>query len=250
MYIHKKTALILGASKGIGLACAKAFVKEGIRVVAISRTPGGLPNLENVVHYPCDLSNHKKLKNTIEKIRAKENISIIVNNAGGPPTGDALSSETSKFETAFKTHLLAYQIAVQSFTPAMKSNKFGKIINIISVTAKVPIKNLCVSNALRGAVLNWSKTLSIELAPFNINVNNVLPGYTKTERLKEVIASCSEEKGTSPESFSKLLIDEIPMGRFGRPEEIASTVYFLASNNSSFINGASIPVDGGWMPCA
>jgi len=138
---------------------------------------------------------------------------------------------------------------VKAILPQLKRNGGGRIVNIISVTARIPLENMGVSNTLRGAMLNWSKTLSKELGKFNITVNNVLPGYTETERLLEVIAGVSAKQRISTDDYSKILISQIPLGRFGRPEEIGAVASFLLSDEASFVTGISIPVDGGWTPC-
>ena len=147
--------------------------------------------------------------------------------------------------SAFKQHVLSAQVATQLAINSMKKKQFGRIINIISTSVKQPIPGLGVSNTIRGAVANWSKTLASELGPFNITVNNILPGATKTSRLNDLIEKKSVFSGESAENVSKKMITEIPLGRFGEPKELAYLVTFLCSNYANYINGINIPIDGG-----
>ncbi len=242
--------LITGGSKGIGRACIGLFLKANKKIINISRTPGDISNIPNVYHFSCDLKDAPTLLSILSKIKKTYNITTIVNNCGGPPTGPYSSVSNEDFHNAFSAHLLAFHTIVKEISPIMVEKKSGKIINIISVTARIPLQNFCVSNSLRGAILNWAKTLSKELGQHSICINSVLPGYTDTERLNEVLDSGSKSKNIPVSELKESLISQIPMGRFGKPEEIAEVVYFLSSEKASFINGASIPVDGGWTPCS
>lgn len=173
----------------------------------------------------------------------------VFNNSSGPATGSIEESCNEDYLKAFESHLFTSNEIVQAVTPQMKKNGGGRVVNIISVTARIPLENMVVSNTLRGAMLNWSKTLSKEMAKHNITVNNVLPGYTLTERLEEVISGVSSNLNITKDEYANKIISQIPMGRFGKPEEIGAVVAFLLSDEASFITGASIPVDGGWTPC-
>ncbi len=250
----KKTIVVCGGSKGIGAATVRILLDRGYRVICISRTHGELEALltknNELVHLPCDLSleiERKKISNILSR---ESNIIGLVNNASGPTTGPILNTTQLDFQKAFETHLFAANDLAQAVIPLMVAKGFGRIVNIISVTAKIPLENMGVSNTLRGAMLNWSKTLSKELGKNNITVNNVLPGYTETERLIEVINDVSKKMNLSTNEYSQRIINQVPLGRFGKSEEIASVVSFLLSDEASFITGASIPVDGGWTPCA
>ena len=168
-----------------------------------------------------------------------------MNNTGGPPAGKAIDATIEDYYTAFRSHLLCNQILTQAVVPGMKNEKFGRIINIISTSVKTPIKGLGVSNTIRGAVANWSKTLSVELAPFGITVNNVLPGATMTRRLETVLSEKAAQTGKSVEVLKQEMISEIPAGRISEPHEVAVAVVFLASPAAGYINGINVPVDGG-----
>jgi len=169
----------------------------------------------------------------------------LVNNTGGPPAGQAIDSSPDDFLKAFSSHLLCNQILVQALVPGMKKEKYGRIINIISTSVKIPLKGLGVSNTTRGAVANWSKTLSLELAAFGITVNNILPGATMTGRLKAIIQGKADKTGKTFDEVKAEMIAEIPAGRISEPHEVAAAVAFLASPAAGYINGINVPVDGG-----
>ena len=171
-------------------------------------------------------------------------IQILINNSGGPPSGPLLEAQPHDFQKAFLRHVLASQTLVQLLLEGMKSSNYGRIINIISTSVKEPIPGLGVSNTIRGAMASWSKTLSKELPP-EITVNNVLPGFTNTERLTELKKTLSEQKGISQEEVEKAWLSTVPEGRLAEPSELGQVVAFLSSPAASFVRGTSIPVDGG-----
>lgn len=249
----KKTVVVCGGSKGIGAATVRMLLSKGIRVISVSRSNGELEGIiginEDLIHLECDLSNSAARKRISIMLQSEENIWGLVNNASGPSTGPMIDSNQQDYQKAFETHLFAANDFVQALLPGMINMRNGRIVNIISVTAKIPLENMCVSNTLRGAMLNWSKTLSKEMGKYNITVNNVLPGYTETDRLIEVINGISQKLDISKEEYSQKILTQVPLGRFGRPEEISSVVNFLLSEEASFVSGVSIPVDGGWTPC-
>ena len=174
---------------------------------------------------------------------------ILVNNTGGPAGGQAIDAEVNEFTSAFNNHLICNHNLVQCVVEGMKSEGYGRIINIISTSVKQPLPNLGVSNTIRGAVANWAKTLANELGQFNITVNNVLPGATDTVRLKSIIETKAEKTGQSIDSIGEVMANQSPMKRIAKPEEIANAVAFLASPAASYINGINVPVDGGRTSC-
>lgn len=247
-----KTVLVCGGSKGIGAATTKKLLKDGFKVICLSRTIGELEEFKRNDSFQfinVDLSSKSERRRAIESIDSIENIWGVVNNSAGPGTGAIENCVEMDYISSFESHLFSANDFVKFAIPKMHKNGEGRIVNIISVTAKVPLENMAVSNTLRGAMVNWSKTLSKELARFNIKVNNVLPGYTQTQRLLEVIQSAASSKNITSLDYEKKLLEQIPLKRFGHPEEIGNVVSFLMSADASYINGASIPVDGGWTVC-
>ena len=185
------------------------------------------------------------LKETIIEATHLTSYHILINNTGGPKGGPIFSAEVNEFTQAFSNHLVCNQILVQNVVPGMKEAGYGRIINIISTSVKQPIDGLGVSNTIRGAVASWSKTLANELGPFGITVNNVLPGFTATDRLEDIIGNAAKRFGGSEEEASKFMKNLVPARRFAEPSEIANAVAFLASEAASYINGINLPVDGG-----
>ena len=179
-----------------------------------------------------------------EKIKTKT-VDIVVNNTGGPPGGPLLEASIEDLQKAYDLHVKSSQIIAKNLVPKMKKKKWGRIINIISTSVKQPIPNLGVSNTIRGAMGNWSKTLATELGSFGITVNNILPGATETERLSELINKKAEKNNLAIEDVTQRMRKEIPSGRFANPNEIAFGACFLASDKASYINGVNLVIDGG-----
>lgn len=257
--LSNKNAVVCGSTQGIGRAIALQFAACGANVVLVARNEDSLRKVlrelpaskkQNHNFIVADFSEPDSLKEKIDNfVSEHQPVHILVNNTGGPKGGEILLADVSEFENAFRNHLICNQIMVQALWQGMKKEKYGRIINIISTSVKQPIKNLGVSNTIRAAVANWSKTLSVELAPYGITVNNILPGATKTERLFSLFETRAKVSGKSVEEISKEWLVEIPAGRFAEPEEPAFAAAFLASPLASYINGINIPVDGGRLNC-
>lgn len=253
--LKDKYAIVCGSTQGIGLAVAVELANLGGNIILIARNESKLKEVvmsldksKGQAHsYLCaDFSEHEQLKNVLTAyIKDSSQIDILVNNTGGPPAGQAIDATTDDFLTAFKQHLICNQILVQAVVPLMKKRAYGRIINIISTSVKMPIPGLGVSNTIRGAVANWSKTLSIELAPFGITVNNVLPGLTETGRLQSLIKNKAASGRIQEEEVRQAMLEEIPAGHFAAPQDLATAVAFLASPDAKYINGINLPVDGG-----
>ena len=248
-----KTALVCGSSQGIGLAIAQELSKLGAVCILVARNETSLKKAlatldvsKGQAHdfYTADFANLNEVKQMAAKLPEKE-IQILINNTGGPPAGAIVDASPEDFLSAFTQHLVCNQIITQSVLPAMKKSGYGRIINIISTSVKIPLKNLGVSNTTRGAVASWAKTMSNELGQFNITVNNILPGFTNTGRLESLIQTTAKKQSASIDDVGKQMQAEVPMKRFGQPEEIAALAAFLASPAASYITGTSIPVDGG-----
>lgn len=247
-----KRAIVCGSTQGIGKASAIELALLGANVTLIARdeeklkavikelNPTGQHN-----YVVADFASPETLKQKITEFAAKNAIHILINNTGGPPGGQAIDAQPEDFVKAFSNHLLCNQILVQAVVPSMKKEKFGRIINIISTSVKIPIRGLGVSNTIRGAVANWSKTLSLELAFFGITVNNILPGATMTGRLKSIINTNAQKNDKTFDEAKLDMIKEIPAGRISEAYEVAAAVAFLASPAAGYINGVNIPVDGG-----
>ncbi len=248
-----KTALVGGSTQGIGLATAKLLAAKGCKLVLLARNEEKLQAIIDTLgqshqYIVCDQSNIDSVHAACFKLSTLP-IDIVINNTGGPAAGPANAASFTEYIQAFQQHLIANQLILQAVLPHMKANNFGRIINIISTSVKQPLKGLGVSNTIRGAVASWSKTLATELGPFGITANNILPGATSTERLSTIIDNKSEKQGIQKADIEKEMLEEIPLKRFAKPEEIAEAVSFLASNAASYINGINLPVDGGRTLC-
>lgn len=255
-------ALVGGSSKGIGRSTAQLLCDAGAHITLVGRNEVKL--MEELVnlnltsnpfqqhdYLAVDYANPDRVRSAMQKLMKKngKQYHILVNNTGGPAAGPAHLASEDSFLEAFQQHLITNQVMVSLLLEGMKKNNYGRIINVISTSVKQPIPNLGVSNTIRGAVANWAKTLSIELAPFNITVNNVLPGATETDRLSEIISNKSKKMEVEEETVKAEMLHEIPMKRFAKPEEVAAAILFLASPQAAYINGINLPVDGGRTAC-
>lgn len=254
---HKK-ALICGSSQGIGFAIAKELALLGADCTLMARNEASLKmaltyldttHQQQHQYLVADFSNTENVRNAITTFAQKNAIEILVNNTGGPPSGQIADATEEAFLQAFNQHLICNHILVKALLPAMKEKGYGRIINVISTSVKMPLPNLGVSNTIRGAVASWSKTLANEVGTFNITVNNVLPGATKTQRLESILKNNAAKKNVPENVIEEEMLSHIPMKRFGLPEEIAAVAAFLATPAASYVNGVSIAVDGGRTGC-
>lgn len=257
--LENKNALVCGSTQGIGKAAAIELAKLGANVILLARnekslkeTLSDLDKSKNQKHtYLCaDFSNSSELKSILNNyLQNNTVIHILINNTGGPPAGPISSANTEEFIMAFNNHLICNHILAQAILPGMKSEKYGRIINVISTSVKQPLPGLGVSNTIRAAVANWAKTLATEVASFGITVNNVLPGATNTHRLQSIFENKSKKTGKSIEDIKLEMLHEIPAKRFAEPNEIANAIAFLASPAAAYITGINVPVDGGRTSC-
>lgn len=249
-----KHAIVCGSTQGIGKAAALELALLGASVTLVARDEQKLKHVWGELHHSghqfhhhlaVDFSHPDEVRKKISEYMQKHAVHILVNNTGGPPGGTAIDAKPEEFLSAFNSHLICNQIITQAVVPSMKQEKYGRIINIISTSVKIPIRGLGVSNTIRGAVANWAKTLSLELAPYGITVNNVLPGATQTARLDWLIKSKAEKSGKTEDEIRNEMTAEIPAGRIGNASEVAAAIAFLASPAAGYINGINLPVDGG-----
>lgn len=251
--------MVAGSTQGIGWASALALAAEGVSVTLLARNKDALmkclaelPVVGSAQHaiLAADFNDPSALKEILgNHLQTFSGYHILVNNTGGPAGGPILEAGIDEFRNTFNQHLICNHLLTTALVPFMKQEGFGRIINIISTSVKQPLKGLGVSNTIRAAVANWSKTLSAEVAPFGITVNNVLPGATATARLSGLIEAKSIKTGKTKTALEQEMLHEIPAGRFAQPEEIAAAVVFLASVPAAYINGINVPVDGGRTSC-
>lgn len=251
-----KVALVAGGSMGLGRATALELSREGAKVAIgalddphlneaadlVRRETGG-----EVLALAADVSDPEQAKGFVRKAIAHfGTVDVLVNNAGGPPSADFLDIDEALWEKGFRLNLLSTILMTREAVPVMKANGWGRIINMTSISVKQPIDGLILSNTVRMGVIGLAKTLSTELAPFNITVNSVCPGYTLTDRVRNLAKAIAEKEGTTAEAVIGRWEASIPMKRLGTPEEFAALVAFLASERSGYITGAAIQIDGGW----
>jgi 3-oxoacyl-[acyl-carrier protein] reductase len=259
--LKNKVALILAASKGLGMACAQAFYREGTNVIICSRSKENLIRAKELIEkhgsshdsnvilpIVTDLRFEDQISDLIEEtIRQFGRLDILVHNAGGPPSAPIEKISKQDWKNSIDLNLLSFIRIAYEIIPFMQKQKFGRIIAITSVSVKQPLNNLVLSNTTRLGVVGFAKTLANEYAKDNILVNVVCPGPTLTDRMKELIASTVQATKKTEEEVMKNWTEQIPLGRLGKPEELANLVIFLASEKASYITGTTIQVDGGFV---
>jgi len=249
-------ALVCGGSEGIGRAAAIELAQLGADVTLLARREAALR--EAVAALPAndpqrhgflvaDVSQAQALGDAVSALAATRSVHILVNNTGGPPGGAAHAAGIDAYLDAFNKHLVANHTLLQAVLPGMRAAHWGRIVNVISTSVYEPIPNLGVSNTIRGAVASWAKTLSRELGADGITVNNVLPGYTRTQRLDQILADRSQASGKPQDEIAKGMLASVPVGRFAEAGEIGGVIAFLCTDASAYVNGQSLAVDGGRM---
>jgi 3-oxoacyl-[acyl-carrier protein] reductase len=252
--LQGKYALICGSSQGIGLAIAQELALLGATCTLFARNEAalqkavtGLDSSQAQQHgyLVADFHKPEEVKRAVTQHLTQQPVHILINNTGGPAPGTVLEATEDAFVQAFNQHLVVNQLLVQAVVPSMKQAAYGRIINIISTSIRIPITNLAVSGTVRGAVAMWSKLLANEVGQYNITVNNILPGYTKTQRLSSLIQNNAQKRGVDNSVIEQEMVKDIPMKRFGDAAELGAVAAFLASPAASYVNGVSIAVDGG-----
>ena len=257
--LTNKTALVCGASQGLGLATAKELALLGATVIIASRNEDKLKEAlkelstsagQKHSYVVMDLSNSEDAAAKVKAIVEKgTTLHILVNNAGGPPSGPMIDTSAKDLEQAFKTHVISSQLLVQTVLPEMKAAGYGRIVNILSTSVKQPINGLGISNSIRAAVANWAKTLANEIGSNGITINNVLPGFTNTDRLEYLFEKQAKDQQVDKHIILERTIAGIPAKRLGTPAEFGAVVAFLCSPAAAYINGVNLPVDGGRTGC-
>ncbi|HEX7324107.1 MAG TPA: SDR family oxidoreductase [Rhodanobacteraceae bacterium] len=248
-------ALVCGASQGIGRACAIELARLGADVTVLARradvlrqVAAALPQVhagQSHDSIATDSGDTGALRATVTALAGTHPIHILVNNSGGPAPGPVHGAAVDNFIAACRQHLVANHVLAECVIPGMQAAGHGRIVNIISTSVKEPIPGLGVSNATRWAVAGWAKTLARELGPFGITVNNVLPGYTRTPRIEQIVAARAQKSGAGLDATQRAMLTDVPVARFAEPSEIAAAVAFLCSPAAAYITGINLPVDGG-----
>lgn len=252
-----KVAFVAAASRGLGRAVAEELAAEGASLVLCARSAETLRIVSEqiaktsgvpVFHIVADVSNAKDVERAVQAgVEKFGRIDVLITNAGGPPAGRFENLSREMWEAASCLTLYSVLELTRAVLPGMKERNWGRILNITSIAVKQPVENLMLSNSLRAAVTGFARTLANEVAVYGITVNNILPGYTRTDRVKDLTQAAAEREGVSPAAVNAKWEAEIPMKRLGEPGEFAALAAFLVSERASYITGTSIPVDGGWI---
>jgi 3-oxoacyl-[acyl-carrier protein] reductase len=255
--IEGRVAVVAGSSQGLGRAIADALAAEGVRLVVNSRSADKLARVRDeivdatgaeVIAVPCDLTDPDGADQLVSGAEeAFGQVDILVTNTGGPPAGMFEDHSAETWRRAIAQNFESVVNLVRAALPGMKERQWGRIVNVTSISVKQPVAGLILSNSLRAGVTGFAKTISNEVAPYNVTVNNVLPGYTRTERLVHLAEANSEREGQTIEEVYEGWATEIPMGRLGEPPELGAVTAFLCSEQASYVTGQSIAVDGGWI---
>ena len=252
-----KVALVAASSQGLGYATAHELAAEGASLIICSRTQASIDRAAesiraetgaDVLAVAADVSLTSDIEHLVTSgVDRFGKIDILFTNSGGPPAGPFESTTSESWDAATKVVLNSVVDLCRLVLPGMKERRWGRILNLTSIAAKQPVDNLMLSNSLRAAVTGFARTLANEVAPYGVTVNNILPGYTLTERLDELIDFLSEKEGISADDVRGRWEAEIPMRRLGDPKEFAALAAFLVSERASYITGSSVAVDGGWI---
>ncbi len=255
--LKDRVALVAAASRGIGFAAARELVREGARVFLCSRDEVRASQAAErisretgtaVTGLAADVTIDEAAERFVAIATERTGrVDILVTNAGGPPVSTFADAKLEMFRTAFELNGLSAIRLAKLVLPGMRTRKWGRIINLTSVSVKQPIDGLIFSNTIRAGLTGWSKTVATEVAADNVTVNNVAPGYTLTERQDELADARGRSLGKSKAEMIRVWAEQIPLGRLANPEEIGAAVAFLASERASYITGITLPVDGGWV---
>ena len=255
--LKDRVALVTAASRGIGFACARELAREGARVFLCSRDEGHASEAAAKIHdetgaevkgLRADVTNNADIARFVdEAVEHAGRVDICVTNAGGPPATVFADTDVDMFRQAFEQNALSAIRLAKFVLPGMIEQKWGRIINITSVSVKQPIEGLLLSNTVRAGLTGWAKTVSNEVAASGVTVNNVAPGYTLTERQDELAEVRGKAAGKSKQEVIETWAMQAPIRRMAAPEEIAAAVAFLASERASYITGVTLQVDGGWV---
>ena len=249
-------AVVVGSSRGLGLAVAKQLAASGAQVTLMARNESKLltirdnlptPNGQEHDYLVVDYADFPNFEKRVTDFFHSKSVDILVNNTNGPKPGTVLQKGIDEYQQAFDLLFKSYHLLTHLLLPRMHANGYGRVINLSSTSVKEPIPNLALSNTIRTAVISWAKSLSREVAPFGITVNNILTGSFDTERITEILQAQSQQTGASLEKLREEKQGKIPAGRFGKPVEFGYLVAFLASPMASYINGSNIPIDGGYL---
>lgn len=252
--LSNRHALVCGASGGIGRAAAEELAALGATVTVLARRESvlrevvsGLAGGADRGHAlaVADTGDGNGLARAVAAVVERRPVHILVNNTGGPPGGPLHAANTDALDEAFRRHVIANQVLLQAVLPGMRQARWGRIINVVSTSVREPIPGLGVSNTVRGAVASWAKTLAGELAADGITVNNVLPGFTETGRIRQLVSERAAREGRSEEEVRRDMEAQVPARRFARPEETGGVIAFLCSPSAAYVNGVSLAVDGG-----
>jgi 3-oxoacyl-[acyl-carrier protein] reductase len=255
--LSKRVALVAAASKGIGFAAARELAREGARVFLCSRDEGRAQDAAQqitaetgteCVGVRADVTNDGDARAFVELARERAGrVDILVTNAGGPPHATFEQADLEMYRSAFELNALSAIRLAQLVVPAMRAARWGRVINVTSISVKQPIEGLLLSNTVRAGLTGWAKTLSTEVAAEGVTVNNIAPGYTLTERQDELAAARAGTSGKTKEELIEMWASQVPMRRLATAEEIAAAIAFLASERASYITGVTLQVDGGWV---